>query len=376
MSECIYEALYAFLQKSHTAALATVIKTKGSTPREVGARMLVGPQGLVTGTVGGGGGEGKVIRAAERVLKTGRPEVVRVNLTAPIRMEAQGLCGGVYWVLVERWTADSGTLEILRRLVEAVQRRKRVARVVLVPESEETPATVGAVYVPSEGITDVSGFLESRPHLRNRVVQLVETGGLSTTLPVEDVEGASEVFVDVVLPPPRLVILGAGHIAVPLAQMASLHDYHVVVVDDRPGFAVPERFPTADELVTMPLVEALEGLEADHNTYLIFVTRSHALDVEGLATVWGRGYPYIGLIGSRRRIRAVRELLQKRHGIDLENWPEVYAPVGLNIGAETPAEIATSILAELTLVRRGGTGQSLSREVLRPTTQAVPEVTS
>jgi len=320
MSESIYNTLYALLGERHVATLATIIKTKGSTPRAVGASMLVGAEGLLAGTIGGGGGEDQAILAAKRVLETGTPEIIRISLTGPIHMEAKGLCGGVYWVLLTPWRPVSTSMALLHHLVKYIRSRCLIARVVPLPDEKgnrfdaQTQALITLNGIP----VDEGGLFRRWPALREPVTATL-TRGKSSIVTLSPVDGPDiRVFVDVVLPQPRLVIVGAGHIAVPLAQMASLHGYYVVVVDDRTGFATSERFPTADERITRPLVEALTTLTPDENTYLVFATRSHALDVHGLAALWGRGYPYIGVIGSRRRARAVRTLLREQYGIDVK----------------------------------------------------------
>lgn len=169
-----------------------------------------------------------------------------------------------------------------------------------------------------------------------------------------------ELYVERVHPPAELVIVGAGHIAQPLARLGSLLDYRVTVVDDRPDFARRERFPEADRVVVVDFDDPFAGIAITRRTHIVLVTRGHRYDYDcarALARM-GAEPAYLGMIGSRRRIRAAFEQLA-REGMPAEWLARVHAPLGLDIGAETPAEIAVAIVAEMILAARGGTGEPL-----------------
>jgi xanthine dehydrogenase accessory factor len=172
-------------------------------------------------------------------------------------------------------------------------------------------------------------------------------------------ETACTLYLEPHHPPPRLVIVGAGHIARPLCQVGALLGFRVTVLDDRPEFATRERFPEAAEVRRADFSEPLRGIPVD-GAWLVLVTRGHKYDFEVLRDVLRRAEPpaYVGMVGSRRRTRAALVQLAAE-GIAAERLRAVHAPVGLDIGAETPEEIAVSIAAELVRLRRGGTGQSL-----------------
>ncbi|NJN93760.1 MAG: XdhC/CoxF family protein [Anaerolineales bacterium] len=169
-----------------------------------------------------------------------------------------------------------------------------------------------------------------------------------------------EVFVEVQRRPPTLIIVGAGHVALPLAQLGKMIDFEVVVLDDRPQFANRQRFPMADQVLAQPFAETLRQWPIDSDTFLVLVTRGHSHDVESLLTVIDSPARYIGMIGSKRRIKAVFDLLVTEQGLDPAKFDRVYAPIGLDIGAESPAEIAVGIIAEIINVYRGGRAVSLS----------------
>ncbi len=177
-----------------------------------------------------------------------------------------------------------------------------------------------------------------------------------------DSGGQADVFFEVMPSPPKLIVVGAGHIAVPLVKMAKLMDYHVVVVDDRILFANRERFPEADEVVVGDMAETVKDMDITPTTYVVLITRGHKYDEPCLRELLDRPAKYIGMIGSKRRIKACFERFKEEEQISEELISRVYAPIGLDIATETPEEIALGILGEIIKVRRGGKARSLSRK--------------
>ncbi len=170
---------------------------------------------------------------------------------------------------------------------------------------------------------------------------------------------AFQVMVEVHEQPSALVIAGGGHVGKALSEIASLCGFRVTVIDDRPEFADRERFPEAERVIRGRFDEVLADYPLGSTTYVVAVTRGHKHDEASLRAVIGRGAAYVGMIGSRRRARAVLGHLVEE-GADPDAVARVHTPVGLHIGAESPAEIAVSIMAEIILIRRGGDGRSLS----------------
>ena len=148
--------------------------------------------------------------------------------------------------------------------------------------------------------------------------------------------------------------------AQPLSTLGKLIDFEVVVVDDRPQYANKERFPQADQVIAAPFRPTLRDWPIDADTFIVLVTRGHSHDVDCLLEVLDSPARYIGMIGSKRRVRAVFDLLEQEQGIQRERFDRVYAPIGLDLGAESPAEIGLSIIAEIIKVYRGGRAGSLS----------------
>jgi xanthine dehydrogenase accessory factor len=194
---------------------------------------------------------------------------------------------------------------------------------------------------------------ESAARLRAEKSQLV-------SLTVPEAGGKLEVFFEVMPAPPKLIVVGAGHIAVPLVKLAKILDFHVTVIDDRLLFANRERFPDADEVVVGDMAQTLKEMTITPSCYIVLITRGHAYDEPCLRVIVHSQAKYIGMIGSRRRIKACFERFRNEDRMAAEVLERVYAPIGLDIATETPAEIALSILGEVIKVRRGGKAASLS----------------
>lgn len=219
------------------------------------------------------------------------------------------------------------------------------------------------------------------PALDARAAELAEAllrgEGRDRPVALETERGRCTLYLEAHRPPPELVIVGAGHIARPLCRVGAMLGFRVRVLDDRPEFATRERFPEAEEVRRADFSDPFRGVAVGPGSYLVLVTRGHKYDFDALHDLLRRpDLPaYVGMVGSRRRVRAALELL-RREGIPRERLLRVHAPIGLDVGAETPEEIAVSIAAEIVQVRRGGSGVPLrdrERVVERWVTGAVEE---
>ncbi|MDP9129129.1 MAG: XdhC/CoxI family protein [Candidatus Binatota bacterium] len=213
----------------------------------------------------------------------------------------------------------------------------------------------GKAQVETVGDTNVVAALvrESDSHARAEKSQLV-------SLAIPDSATKLEVFFEVMPAPPRLIVVGAGHIAVPLVKMAKVLDFHVTVIDDRLLYANRERFPDADEVLTGDMAQMLKEMNLTPSCYIVLITRGHAYDEPCLRNIIHSKAKYIGMIGSRRRIKACFQRFRDEEKVTEEAIERIYAPIGLDIATETPAEIAVSILGEVIKIRRGGKAASLS----------------
>ena len=251
------------------------------------------------------------------------------------------------------------TPQLLAELLESIDEQRAVALATVVKAAGDYAPALGhhaLVWLDRETLGSLGlGDLEARA-LAEAGQTLVQ--GQSQLLTYAD--GQVELFVEVQRRPPTLLIVGAGHIAQPLAVLGKLIDFEVVVVDDRPQYASAERFPQADRVIAAPFRATLRDWPIDADTFIVLVTRGHSHDVECLLEVLDSPARYMGMIGSRRRVRAVFDLLEQEQGIPREKFDRVYAPIGLDIGAKSPAEIAVCIIAEVIKVYRGGRAASLS----------------
>ncbi|MEX2582484.1 MAG: XdhC/CoxI family protein [Gemmatimonadota bacterium] len=250
--------------------------------------------------------------------------------------------------------------EAAQHVVDALAGGEPVVEVVVVA-SEISDVRVGERAVVwadrSEGSLG-DGSLDDRMVAAARDALRTRKAG---TAPFEVRDARVSVFLEPHYPPDELVIVGAGHIARPLCRVGAMLGYEVTVLDDRPGFATRERFPDAERVIKANFSDPFRDVPLGRGTHLILVTRGHKYDYDALLDVLLRGVDlaYIGMVGSQRRVRAALEQLVKEEGIPRERLESVYAPIGLDIGAETPEEIAISIVGELIRIRRGGTGTSL-----------------
>jgi xanthine dehydrogenase accessory factor len=334
--------------------VASIVRDRGSTPRKAGAKMLIDPSGAQLGTVGGGCGEAEVTSRAPRVLATGEPQRIEVSLLEDDGWESPSICGGVLDVFLERAGTTFGgvaTAELFAAL-DAARARGPAAAVVTVTAAPHARA----------------GLLGRKTVVDERGVQQLPLGdealdaaavehALQALAPgdavEEDAGGGVALFVEPLVCAPELVIVGAGHVGQALARVAPAAGFTVTVLDDRPSFANPIRLPEARTIVVADPRAALAELPARAPRAIVLVTRGHRLDAECLRVALGLESIYLGMIGSRRRVRRILEHLAKE-GADPERVARVHAPIGLDIGAETPGEIAVAIVAEIVNVRRGG----------------------
>ncbi len=246
---------------------------------------------------------------------------------------------------------------------ESVAQGQGVALATLVHVDGSTPREAGAkmvVYPDGRTVGTVGGGAMEAAVIRAATEAIAEGTSRMLRYELRDTErgdpgicgGAADVFVDVALPRPTLLVVGAGHVAMPVAEIGHLCGFRVTVVDDRPDMVGEERFPHAVRRIAGDIVEALANVSITPDTHIFIVTRGHAHDEAALRAVLDSPAAYVGMIGSRRKVRATFDRLIAG-GADEELTRRVHAPIGLDIGAQTPAEIAVSILAEIVTLRNG-----------------------
>ena len=253
-----FDEIRKIKEDGKSAAVATIIGTKGSTPREVGAKMLIQEDGKILGTIGGGCIEAEVWQEAMKIIKEATPRTVHFDLTGKKAEDSGMICGGVM-----------------------------------------------------------------------------------------------DIYIEPIIPNPRVYIFGGGHVSLAVSKMSKMVGFEVVVLDDRPQFANRDRFPETEEVIAEEFEFSLPKLRVNRSSYLVIVTRGHAYDQEVLEWAVKTEARYLGMIGSRRKIQMVYASLKEK-GVPAEKLERVHAPIGLDIGALTPEEIAVSIVAEMIQERRKG----------------------
>jgi len=258
----IYQALSELEKNNESAALCTVVKSEGSTPRHVGSKMLVYLDGKFIGTVGGGELENRVIKVARESLNNRKSQTLTYTMADPSRGDP-GVCGGTV-----------------------------------------------------------------------------------------------EVFVEPILPPALIVVIGAGHVGKAVVHLAKWLGFRVVLSDDRTEFCNPEAIPNADAYYPVPMAELVNQFKVTYQTYFVVTSRGSSVDAAGLPSLLDSEAAYIGVIGSKRRwLTTVKALKEK--GVAEEKIARVHSPMGLELNAETPEEIAVSIMAEIMMLKDKGTGKMM-----------------
>jgi xanthine dehydrogenase accessory factor len=383
--QAFFEELARSLEAGETVALTTIVKRRGSVPREIGAKMIVHADGTITGSVGGGCGEAEVWRTALTVIETGQPQTVFVDLTEEIAMTSEGVCGGTFAVFVQPWSNDPHKAALRRPMAEyariiaaTLQARLGIVLATVIHATGAWRAYIGAQMLIREDGAILGDALPIAPSAtawrkdKEQLTSILTAASEAITTetprtiscgemnsPAQAPEGAAEIFLDPFLPPPTLVIVGGGHIAVPLAQIASILGFSVVVTDNRPSFASKARFPSAEEIIVGDPEAVLRAYRVTPHTHFVLVTRAHSHDVQALRAIVDSPAAYIGMIGSQRRVWAVFKLLHDE-GYTAEKLARVRAPIGLDLQGESPAEIALAIMAEIVMLRHGGTGAPMS----------------
>jgi xanthine dehydrogenase accessory factor len=316
MSHETFELIARLRRAGTPAAMATLVRTAGTTPRKEGTKMFVGSGGEIFGSVTiGGCVDARVIEHAGSVVSSATPRLLNLRLGDEEAWEIGLTCGGAIDVFVEPMS------DALFALYDHAQVEWNAGRSVAIATAIAGDA-IGNHWLsdPSERTSD-------------------------------------DVYVEVLRPPSTLIIFGAGAVAIPLVTFAKALGFRTAVVDGRPRFASRERFPDADELRVGIVSEIAEQLELGARTPLVLVAHDYKIDLPVLKRALATDAPYVGLLGSRRRGAAILQLLRD-DGVSEEQLRRVRVPVGLDIGGETSAEIALSIIAEVVAVMRGRSGRA------------------
>lgn len=351
--EDIYSKILEFFETGHMLVLATLIRLRGSAPRGVGTKCLILEDGSLEGTIGGGLLEARVLKEARKVFETRRPRRLPMVFRGEDVAQTEMLCGGEAEVFLEPLFPENREhFEIVQRTEEIRQEGGRgllasvihetawgdqgVPRMLLEPNGRSRGASSGMEEIFNQCREAVPSLLR----MRKPGIHVFEGHGGRKV----------EVFLEPVVFEPPLYIFGGGHVSRQIVPLAAGVGFKVTVIDDRPEFTDPALFPGASETKCRPFEGVLDHLPVAEGAYLVIVTRGHLYDKVVLQQCLKTDATYIGMIGSQRKIDMIYEKLLEE-GFSEEDIRRVHAPIGLDIGAETPEEIAVSIVAELIKAR-------------------------
>ncbi len=340
--------IHHLLEEGHPVVLATVIRHIGSTPRGAGAKMIVCEAGNIIGTIGGGSVEAEVIRSAPDLFESGGAVVRNFNFSSTDVASSMGMiCGGKMDVLMERLDTDVDTIAIFNALASDIRTGKKCLLGRTFDPERSSPRHHHLFLVDGQETVfgnvplDTAGFEE-----------LKETA-FQCRAPVMRTAENLTVIADPFIFAECVYLFGAGHVAQQVARVLNMVDFRTVVIDDRREFANRDLFPTVDDICVPDSFDTVfTELLIDRNGIIVILTRGHAHDQTVLEQALKTEAGYIGMIGSKRKRNTIYDNLSKK-GVGPEDLARVHSPIGIEIGAQTPEEIAVSITAELIAYRAG-----------------------
>jgi xanthine dehydrogenase accessory factor len=353
--EDIYSEIVKTLEKKEKLALATLINRVGSAPRAVGAKYLLKGDGTSSGSIGGGCVEAEVWQEAQKVMEKGKGGILHFELTSEQLAEGGLICGGNIDIFLEPISEE--LLNIYKEAARIRQKGGAAILATLVSVDGAFPKGEGSkilMKTSGEKVGSLLGGVElEKKILSEGEVSLKEKKPKVLILSSENKR--MEILLEPVFSEPTVYIFGGGHVSEQLAPLAKKIHFKVVVIDDREMFANRERFPEVDDVIVSEFERCFDQLNIDDSSYIVIVTRGHLYDGFVLEQALKTNARYIGMIGSKKKIRTLYQNLMEK-GISKETLERVNAPIGIDINSETPEEIAVSIVAELIKVR----GESLS----------------
>jgi len=345
--EELFDDIEKLVHAEKRVAMATLVATRGTSPKREGAKMWVGEEGRILGSVTiGGCVDARVIAESEQALSSFKSRLVEMKLGNEDAWEIGFSCAGDLDVFIEPvdLTRSDNVFELYRAVRNAIDQGKRAvlatalqgsSRKLLMIEGSNTIGSLGTVDLDREAQTVALELMRK---------------GASATMPLGP--DAAPVFFETHGPPPTLIVFGASHVAMPLVSLAHDMRLKTVVVDGRPRFATRERFPDVDKLLIGIPSEIAETLAYTSSTFVVLTAHDYKYDLPVLKVVLPARPAYVGLLGSKRRGAAIKEFLLDG-GMDQELLDQLHVPTGLDIGAQTAAEIALSILAEAVALKSG-----------------------
>lgn len=354
----VLEAIETLAGRGEKMALATIVAVRGSTYRRPGARLLVPESGDMVGNISGGCLEGDVQEVAHRVMSNGKATMVDFDLTADDEaVWGWGLgCNGAVELFVE---PAEKAVEVTADLRRALDEERELAVVTVLDAGSVEGIERGArILVHPDGRSERTLGSAAADEASVRAAAEALASGVSVKRPITVDGSFFTAFVEVLEPSPRLVVCGAGHDAIPVVRFAAALGWRPVVVDDRDRFLTRDRFPEAEAFVPLARPDQAASVTgADHRSFVLVMSHNYLRDKDYIRSYLGTGVSYIGSLGPRKRLDSVLADLAKEGVVPTEaDLAKIYAPSGLDIGAEGPEEVAWAIISEVIAVRSGRSG--------------------
>jgi len=346
----IYVYLSEILKEKKQVVLATIIEAKGSTPQVPGASAVFSSERLLAGTLGGGLLEGDALKRAQDALKRGSSLLYQFDLNADISSDEESICGGQVRILLD--VSPTKHENAFKDLQQSFLRRKHGLLSTWIKEFSGGSISIFRNWIKGNE-KSLANLGKSLSILKDHIAKALAEERPTLVKMQERQRGVKEslLFLEPVIPLPRLVIAGAGHVGRAVAHLGNFLDFEVTVIDDRPEFANRENIPDADHFIIDEISRAITKFPIGPDTYLVIATRGHHYDAEALRECIASDAAYIGMIGSARKVKMMREKFLERGWAREEQFDRVHSPIGLDIGSKTVEEIALSIAAQLVRVR-------------------------
>ena len=356
MHEVIEKSLIE-LEQGKKIVLATVVNTKGSTPQKIGSKLLIRKDGSTIGTLGGGCVEGDIWFESKTMLEENTPEESRYReytLNQELAEEEGLVCGGTMFFLLDKLEHNKSNIEYLRTLQNSLNGKEGGKSLITLVDSTNNKIMTGTKKIFD--FDQTSNIKNDEIFADPNQIEDVINNRQNKCVKLED---GNEWYVEMYTTPSTLLICGGGHISNSLAPLAHKLNFNVWITDDRKEFANRNRFPNAERIVNDLPENALKSLPVTENTYIIIATRGHRYDLVATQAAVSTNAKYIGLLGSMRKAILVSGDLLK-NGIPEDKVKAIRSPVGLDLRGRSPDEMAVSIIAEMLMIREGGTGLSMA----------------
>lgn len=347
----LYKSLYHALEKQKSLALATVVDAEGSTPQIPGVSALFSCEGLIEGTLGGGVLEGAAEEKAREAQKEGTNHLFEFDFQDDFSSSSSAVCGGKLKILIQGNPLDHK--EVFAQLNLSLVRHNSGVLAALIKKTNQKNFSLARFWIENRdsGIElpsclnrfekDIWGVLEKR---KPRFFQIKNQKSFSG-------RRESYLFLEPVVPPLQLVVVGAGHVGKAVSHLGHFLNFEVTVIDDRPEFVNKERIPEADHLIVDNIEEAVRRYPVTEETCIVIVTRGHSYDAQALKECIHSQAGYIGMMGSQRKVQLMKQRFIEKGWATKEQFERIQAPVGIPIQSQTVEEIAVSIAAQLIQIR-------------------------